>query len=82
MLMLADVQTMGVTLLSNFAAVGEGSHPDAAAGGIPEELRVSKAVASVVRSIGLYPESPEHIDACLAALSQLLPLAALDQVLP
>ena len=74
MLMLADVQTMGVTLLSNFAAVGEGSHPDAGAGGIPEELRVSKAVASVVRSIGLYPESPEHIDACLAALSQLLPL--------
>ena len=74
MLMLADVQTMGVTLLSNFAAVSEGSRLDAGAGGIPEELRVSKAVASVVRSIGLYPESPEHVDACLAALSQLLPL--------
>ena len=78
MLMLADVQTMGVTLLSNFAAVGAGRGGAAGGpleeGGIPEELRVSKAVAVVVRSMGLYRESAEHQDACLAALSQLLPL--------
>lgn len=69
LMMLGDVQTMGCTLLSNLGAFAEGE-----TAAIGEELKISKATVAVVNSLHLYPDNPEHIEAGLAALVQLLPI--------
>ena len=69
LLLLADLQTMGVTLLSNFAATATAGESKTL-----EELKLSKAVGMVVHSLQLYPDNAEHGAACLAALMQLLPV--------
>ena len=69
LLMLGDVQTMGCTVLSNLAAIAEGGEAI-----LGEELRVSNAIAAVGQSLKLYPDNPEHVEAALAALTQLLPI--------
>ena len=70
LLMLADVQTVGCTLLSNLAAASAGGRSRV----VQDELRISQTTGAVVRSLMLYPENPEHVEAGLAALLQLLPL--------
>jgi len=74
LMMLADTHTMGCTLISNLGAVAEGCSPEAPEAVLQEELRVSKATATVVRSMMLYPENPSHQEAGLAALHQLQPI--------
>lgn len=69
LLMLADLHTMGVSLLSNLGSVAEDGEATTLA-----ELKAAKAVAIVSRSLRLYPDNPDHAEAGMAALSQLLPL--------
>eukprot|EP00927_Polykrikos_kofoidii_P006913 TRINITY_DN12814_c0_g2_i1.p1 TRINITY_DN12814_c0_g2~~TRINITY_DN12814_c0_g2_i1.p1 ORF type:complete len:352 (-),score=48.96 TRINITY_DN12814_c0_g2_i1:88-1143(-) len=69
LLMISDLHEMGLTLLSNLAAIASRVE-----GVISEELRESKAVNIVVRSMKLYSDNSEHIGAGLAALMQLLPV--------
>lgn len=69
MMLLADLQTIGATLVSNFAAIAMGGESVTL-----EELKVSKASAMMVKSLTVYPDNPEHVEACLAALMQLLPI--------
>lgn len=69
MMMIADLQEMGITLLSNYAALAE-----AGEGAALQELRAANAIGAVVRSVRLYPENPEHAATALAALVQLLPV--------
>ena len=72
LMMLGDVQSMGCTLLSNLAAFA-----GVEAGGetaISDELKISNSMAAAVTSLRLYPDSPEHVEAGLAALTQILPI--------